>query len=114
MSTPPKRTPTYDAAWIRTYSRLITSTLLAYPEAKKSCFYCGEKATPLCPVYVVEVVVDHLAALDFRADLPIENSINHIQSIIAEQGHEAITRARHLVTTCSTCHIKLISIGWTR
>jgi 5-methylcytosine-specific restriction endonuclease McrA len=117
MSTKKKRLHTYDDKWVRTYARLIDSTLLDYPEAKKKCFYCGTTHDPDHPTsttYVVEVVVDHLAALDFRTELPIQSSIDHIHKVIKDQGVKSITKARHLVTTCPGCHVKLISIGWTK
>lgn len=110
MSAPKKHTNTLDRDWLRTYSRLVDSTLLEYPRPQIKCFYCGEKAAVL---YVVEVVVDHLCGLDMRADIPIHKTMAMVRAVVESQGAAAISEARHLVTTCTDCHCKLSQIGWT-
>lgn len=109
MSPTKTHTHTIDAEWMRTYSRLVDSRLLDYPAPQTRCFYCGGKSV----LYVVEVVVDHLCGLDMRSKIPIQKTMAMVRSVVDEQGAEAISKARHLVTTCTDCHCKLTRIGWT-
>jgi 5-methylcytosine-specific restriction endonuclease McrA len=109
MSRTKKHVHTIDAEWMRTYSRLVDSQLLPYPSPQKRCFYCGGTGI----IYVVEVVVDHLCSLDMRSKIPIQKTMKMVRSVVEDQGAEAISQARHLVSTCSDCHCKLVSIGWT-
>lgn len=93
---------------MRTYSKLIDARLLDYPAMKKRCFYCGKPS-----MYVLEVVVDHLCSLDMRSKIPIAKTMELVREVVENQGAEAITKARHLVSACSDCHVKLVRIGWT-
>ena len=109
MDSPKKTMHTYDQQWLKTYLRLLDSNVMTYPQPAKKCFYCRTTSS----LYVIEIVVDHLVALDFRTAIPLHDALDFIRTHIESAGITSITDARHLVTICVTCHLKAKKIGWT-